>query len=94
MTIEAIALERDLKPSTIMDHIDRLRVTDQLPDITHLRPADESRLTRILSTFEQLHTTSLTPVREILGDDYGYDELRFARLFLREEVSEGEDLPF
>lgn len=55
-------------------------------DIDRLRPADEERLGQILGAFRTLSTEALSPVREYLyenfGDEYDYDEVRLARLFI------------
>lgn len=55
-------------------------------DISYLRPDDEDRLLQILDAFDALQTESLSPVREYLmeqyGGEFGYDEVRLARLFL------------
>jgi hypothetical protein len=55
-------------------------------DIERLRPADEERLGQILGAFRTLSTEALSPVREYLyenfGDEYDYDEVRLARLFI------------
>lgn len=56
-------------------------------DLEYLRPEDEDRLAQILDAFDVLQTESLSPVREYLTEQYdeefGYDEVRLARLFLR-----------
>lgn len=55
-------------------------------DLTPHLPEDTSRLSDIHRAFVELGTLSLSPVRELLAslhdEDYTYDELRMARLFL------------
>jgi len=48
---------------------------------------DEKRFTIIAEAFQQVAPTEtgyvpLGPVKELLGDDFSYDEIRLARLFL------------
>lgn len=49
------------------------------------RPEDEERLSKILDAFDTLMTENLSPIREYLreqvGEEYDYDEIRLARLF-------------
>ena len=85
-SLAEIASLRELKESTIMLHIEKLMEEGRDLDLHHLRPEDEERLTRIIDAFDILQTRSLSPVREYLTEQYGeefsYDEVRLARLFL------------
>lgn len=81
MTVEKIAGARGLSQGTIMDHIEKLRAAGEEIKIEHLRLPEE-RFQKIKSAFEKSGGTFLGPVREILGGDYSYDELKVARLFL------------
>ncbi len=86
LTLEEIAVERTLKISTIFAHVEKLREEGREMDIDRLRPLDEERLGQILGAFRTLSTEALSPVREYLyetfGEEYDYDEVRLARLFL------------
>lgn len=72
--------------STIYAHIEKLIEEGKKVDLEKIRPLDEERLARILNGFRVLSTEALSPVREYLydtyGDEYDYDEVRLARLFL------------
>lgn len=72
--------------STIYAHIEKLIEEGKKVDLEKIRPLDEERLARILDGFRALSTEALSPVREYLyetfGDEYDYDEVRLARLFL------------
>ncbi|MCX6761581.1 MAG: DNA helicase RecQ [Candidatus Moranbacteria bacterium] len=81
LTIEKIAGARGLSPTTIIDHIEKLKASGEEIVIDHLRLPEE-RFRKIKSAFEKSGGTMLSPVREILGEDYSYEELRVARLFL------------
>jgi ATP-dependent DNA helicase RecQ len=80
--IDTIARLRKLSPDTILSHIEKLAETDPTLDIDYSRPA-EDRFKIIAETFKKNGSFALTPVREILGDDYSYHELRLVRMFLR-----------
>ena len=80
MTIEKIAGARGLSEATIIDHIEKLKAAGEEIKIEHLR-LPEDRFRKIKSAFEKSGGTFLGPVREILGEDFSYDELKVARLF-------------
>jgi hypothetical protein len=81
MTIGQISAKRGLAPGTIINHIEKIADIDPHFDISYLKPAPE-RLAKISAAFKKTDGIALTPVREILGDDYSFDELRLARMFL------------
>ncbi len=78
--INEIAKKRGLSISTILSHLEKISIADPLLDITHLKPKLE-RFEIIRDAFKKTGGTLLAPVREILGDDYSYEELRLARIF-------------
>jgi len=81
LTIEKIAGARGLSPTTIIDHIEKLKASGEEIKIDQLRLPD-ARFQKIKSAFEKSGGTFLGPVREILGEDFSYEELKVARLFL------------
>jgi RecQ family ATP-dependent DNA helicase len=81
ISINEIAKIRDFAPSTIERHMEMLAEADPSLDIAYLKPAPE-RFQKISEAFKKTGGFSLTPVREILGEEYSYDELRLARFFL------------
>lgn len=85
-SLDEIATIRGLKESTIVSHVEKLLKEGRDIDISYLRPDDDERLAQILDAFDVLQTESLSPVREYLTEQYdeefGYDEVRLARLFL------------
>ena len=50
-------------------------------DLEHLMPPPD-RMATIRAAFEHTRDIRLTPVRELLGEDYSYDELALARIGL------------
>ena len=80
-SLENIMQERNLALSTIIQHIEHLVQTGEIIDIAYLKPARE-RLEKIKEAFLKTGSFALSPVKEYLGEDYAYEELRLARLFL------------
>lgn len=81
-SINEIAETRGLAPSTIMNHVETLSSTDAELDIEYLKPPQE-RFENISHAFEDTGGFALAPVREYLGDDYSFEELRLARIFIK-----------
>lgn len=74
-TIEEIARERNMALSTIEGHIAKLVESNQLKaeDII-----GREKVAQIINTAIQLQTSQLTPIKESLGDNYTYGEIRIA----------------
>ncbi len=83
LPLEEIARRRGLTVSTILSHLERLAEVGEKLDIAYLLPPAE-RLEAIRAAFQRAGTFTLTPVREALGEDYSYEELRLVRLWLRQ----------
>lgn len=81
LSIEEIARESSRSPSTIVEHITTLIESGTDIDITRLVPPE--RQEKIFAAFQQLGDGLLKPVKEALGDEYSYDEIRFVRAALR-----------
>ena len=81
ISVNEIAKKRGLSPSTIMSHIEKISTSDLQVDLAYLKPPQE-RFEKIKEAFKKTGGFTLSPVREILGDSYSYDELRWARIFL------------
>ncbi len=79
---------RGLAAGTLLAHLEKLLSEDPTIDLQHLRPAQE-RFEKIKAAFEQAGASALSPVKAILGDDYSYDEIRLARIFLSKERMSG-----
>ncbi|MFZ2188390.1 MAG: DNA helicase RecQ, partial [Candidatus Moraniibacteriota bacterium] len=81
MSLGRIASERKLSLATIIAHIEKLKESGEEIEIEHLR-LPEKRFQEIKAAFEKSGGALLSPVLNILGEDYSYEELRVARLFL------------
>ena len=82
MSVEKMASMRGLASGTITSHIEKLVSTGDKIDIGYLRPPVEQFET-IKAAFQESGGTALWPVQEILGEQFSYEELRIARLFIK-----------
>lgn len=83
ISIVEIAKIRGLSVSTIIRHIERIAATDKQLNLAYLKPT-QARFEKIANAFKKTGGLTLTLVREILGEDYSFDELRLARVFLNQ----------
>ncbi|MBU0732357.1 DNA helicase RecQ [Patescibacteria group bacterium] len=81
MSLAEIAKQRGMATGTIIDHLEKLIQAGEDINIDHLKPPAK-RLNKIKQAFLQADGPQLKPIRDILGDDYSYDELKMARMFL------------
>ena len=84
MTIEEVAQRRGFTNKTIAGHIERLIQSGEQLDLGPLMPPQE-RADAIRAAFVESGGTFLSPVKEILGDDYSYDEIRLVGLYLDQQ---------
>jgi len=80
-SIEEIARERNLKPTTILSHLSELIEGGEVLDIERIVQPGRQKV--IASALEQIGGDVLKPVKEFLGEDYSYDEIRLVRAVLR-----------
>lgn len=89
MMLDEIAQIRNLKPLTILTHLERLLDEKKTMDLTLYRPTDEARISAIHEAFVTLGTLKLAPVHthmyDVYDEEYSFEELRMARLFLSED---------
>jgi ATP-dependent DNA helicase RecQ len=76
-----------LTANTIVSHIEMLVQSGEALDLRAHLPAGE-RVKHIEDAFSRLGYTRIAPVRELLGHDYSYEEIRLVRAFVRQQVSE------
>ncbi len=88
LSLFEIAKERKMTVGTILHHLEQLAEKDAINperDLMHLSP-DPDRFAEIEKAFRAVFAKTkemkLSPVRELLGDSFSYEELRLARLFL------------
>ena len=79
LTIAEIAASRGLTQGTVMAHLERILKAGKTVDLTPLLPARERR-EHIETALKASDSDRLAPVKELLGDDYTYDEIRLVRL--------------
>ena len=84
LSIGEIALQRGLAETTIIAHLENIAGRGEPLDIQHLAPSEE-RLTEIEEAFNICGSAFLKPVWEFLGDRFTYNEIRLARIHLRQE---------
>ncbi|MBD2136708.1 DNA helicase RecQ [Anabaena sp. FACHB-1237] len=76
-SIEEIARDRHLKPSTIVNHIENLIEKNQPIDLNNLIPLERQK--KIWQILEVLGDIPLTPIRENLGESFTYEEIRLVK---------------
>src|SRR6266581_556801 len=81
-SIEEIARERNLKPNTIMNHLAELVEAGEAIDPERL--VDPGRQKIIFAALQQVGGDMLKPVKDFLGDEYSYDEIRLVRALMRQ----------
>ena len=82
MSIEEMASLRGVRFGRILAHIEKLVSAGEKIDIDYLRPSSE-RFETIKAAFQNSGGTALSPVREMLGERFSYEELKIARLFIK-----------
>ncbi len=84
LTLAEVAAARSISPGTVVAHVERIARVEESLDIIHLLPTAD-RYAAIVEAFRAENDDSrLKPVRERLGEDYAYEELRLVRLRLRQ----------
>jgi len=74
LSIEEIATERNLKPGTIISHLAALiEMGENIDGMKLLKPGHYDT---IVAAILQTEGNSLTPIKELLGEEYTYDEIR------------------
>ena len=84
LSINEIAGRRGLTEHTIIGHLERITTAGEKLDLDYLMPPAD-RFAKIDAAFQKIGSLALlTPVRESLGEEYAYDELRLVRICLRQ----------
>lgn len=82
LPMREIAKTRNLKEETIINHIEKIISKDKNIDLTYLKPS-ESRFKIIESAFRVSPSALLASIKERLGENFSYNEIRLARLFIK-----------
>ncbi|MFH1968281.1 MAG: AAA family ATPase [bacterium] len=80
--LKKMAEQRNLCQDTILRHLEKIAVSCGTSDLEYLRP-ENGRFDKIRIAFADTGEFKLSPVKEILGDDFSYEEIKLARLFLK-----------
>jgi len=83
-SIEDIARERNLKPSTIISHLAELIEAGEAIDVSAL--TQPGHYEAIHDALQQVDDEALKPVKELLGDAYSYEEIRLVKALLRQRA--------
>ena len=77
LALDEIAKKRNLVASTIASHIEKLLLSGEEIDINRFISKERQEI--IYQCMQSLGTQALTPIKENLGDDYSYAEIRLVR---------------
>jgi ATP-dependent DNA helicase RecQ len=83
LSISEIAQRRELSENTVIGHLERLVAAGEKLDLDYLLPS-RPRFAKIKAAFQHSDSEYLAPVRESLGEEFSYEELRLVRLYLRQ----------
>ena len=81
LSVEAIAQERNLQVRTIYNHLSELIALNQPVDINSFVSPQKQPV--IKAALLEIGMTSLTPVKDYLGDNYTYTEIKLVRAWLQ-----------
>jgi nucleoside-triphosphatase THEP1 len=77
-TVEEIAIERGMALTTIEGHLSHFISTGDLNVHDFI---SDKKLQAILKVIEEIGTDQLSPVKQLLGEDYSYGEIRVAMAY-------------
>src|SRR3989344_1601729 len=81
MPLAMIAKERGLTEGTLLGHMEKLKGTRTLPDISYLKK-DISDFEKIFAVFQKSPDGKLTPIFEKFDGTHSFDTLKLVRLFI------------
>lgn len=81
LSIEEIARERNLKVVTIMGHLTDLAEAGEIIDVERLLQPKRYKI--IVDALRRIGNSGLRPVKDFLGDEYSFDEIRLVRARIR-----------
>jgi ATP-dependent exoDNAse (exonuclease V) alpha subunit len=80
-SISTIVKMRGVTEDTILKHLEKISTTDGFDCLEYLKPLP-SKFEKIKAVFSKMPDFKLSPVKEILGEDFSFTEIKLARLFL------------
>ena len=84
LSVAAIARERGISSKTVLGHIERMDHRGETLEVSHLQLAPE-RMGLVEEAIAQCGGAFLRPLWEYLGSGFSYDEIRIARVCLRQQ---------
>jgi ATP-dependent DNA helicase RecQ len=84
LSLDALAERRGLSLGTILNHLERLIRSEEPVDLQSLLPSP-GRVNEIRQAFGTQGSRGLQPIKELLGEDFSYDEIKLVRLLLIQE---------
>ncbi len=84
LSLAAIATKRSVRENTISDHLIKLMECGYEVNIDRIVPP--AKATAIELAINTVGADRLTPIKEHLGDDYNYEEIKLVRARLRYQV--------
>jgi ATP-dependent DNA helicase RecQ len=88
MSLSEVAEQRGISETTIRSHLEKLVQEGGTVELDHLMPSEDRR-TKIEAAFKEIGEARLTPIKDMLGEDYSWDEIAVVRLALRQEQADG-----
>jgi len=85
ISLAEIARTRNLKESTISQHIEELSAADQSLDVAYLKPTP-AVFQEITTAFGKYGSGALSPIFQHFEGKYSYEIIRMVRMFLRRET--------
>ncbi|MEE8464957.1 MAG: RQC domain-containing protein, partial [Dehalococcoidia bacterium] len=89
LSLEEVAEQRGITEMTVRSHLERFVQERGQIDLGHLMPSEAKRR-KIEAAFEEMGEERLTPVRDMLGDDYTWEELAVVRMAMRQRQMQSE----
>ena len=86
LSLKEVAEHRGFSETTIRSHLERYVQEGGQVDLGHLMPPEPKRR-KIESAFRELGDARLTPVKELLGNDFTWEELAVVRMDIRQRLS-------
>ncbi len=84
-SLKDIASIRGIRESSVVHHLEQALQGGVKIDTSHVHIAQE-RLDKIVQAFKASGGVMLAPARERLGEGFGYDEIRLARLIIKSQI--------
>lgn len=85
LSVDEIAQTRDLKPDTIIQHLVFLIEHNKEIDISRFVDNEKQKL--ITEAAQEVGIERMTPIKEVVGDEVGWDEIRLVLANLRLELT-------